>query len=430
LKAGADFADIEYENFCRPGVKEKIGGAVSESGGRLILSAHNFEGKLEDMGVLYRHIEKAWAGCVPKLVYKAGHINDCFEAFDLLHETSGDRIVLCMGEAGVVSRILAKKFGGLVTFASVGEGKGTAPGQLTAEELRGVYRYGGIDEETELFGVIGAPVGHSVSPAAHNACFGAAGMNRLYLPLLVEGGRAEFGEFMDNVIARPWLGFKGFSVTIPHKGHAMDYVTRGGGFVEALAAKIGAVNTVTIGANGRVSGFNTDYAGARNALCAALGVKEHGLHEMKVAVLGAGGVARAVVAGLADAAAKVTIYNRTVAKAAALAEEFGCGYAGLEEAGGMEAEVVINCTSIGMYPDVEVTPLAKEYIKAGMAVFDTVYNPVETRLLREAKEAGARTIDGVEMFVRQAAAQFELFTGAEADAEVMREAIRERLGKS
>ncbi len=391
------------------------------------MSAHNFEGKLEDMGVLYRHIEKAWSGCVPKVVYKAEHINDCFEAFDLLRETRGERIVLCMGQAGVISRILAKKFGGLATFASVSEGKGTAPGQLTAEELRGVYRYGEIDEETELFGVIGDPVEHSVGPAAHNACFGAAGMNRLYLPLLVEGGRAEFGEFVDNVIARPWLGFRGFSVTIPHKAHAMDYVTRGGGFVEPLAAKIGAVNTVTIGANGRLSGYNTDYAAARDALCEALGVKVHGLHEMKVAVLGAGGVARAVVAGLADAGAQVRIYNRTVAKAAALGEEFGCRYAGLEEAGGMEAEVVINCTSIGMWPDVGETPLPGEYIKVGTAVFDTVYNPAETRLLREAKEAGARTVDGISMFVRQARRQFKLFTGSEADSEVMREAIARRL---
>jgi shikimate dehydrogenase len=217
-------------------------------------------------------------------------------------------------------------------------------------------------------------------------------------------------------------------VTIPHKAHALDYVNHAGEFVEPLAENIGAVNTLKIGFGGIVSGYNTDYAGAMDALVGVLGIDRHELHSMKIAVVGAGGVARAVVAGLADVGAHVTVYNRTVSKAAALGDEFSCRHAGLDELGDMEAQVVINCTSIGMHPDVDDSPVPAECFREGMAVFDTVYNPLETKLLREAAAAGAKTVNGAEMFVRQAMAQYKIFIGAGADEGVIRDTVEKRLG--
>jgi len=382
---------------------------------RLILSAHNFTGCFEDLTGLYDDIQAAYPQAIPKLVYTPGHINDCFEAFDLLHTKTGDVIVLCMGEAGLISRILAKKLGGFATFASLDEENATAPGQITIERMKELYRWDSINAETELFGVIGSPVAHSLSPAIFNACFSERAVNGLYLPLLVEGQKSDFNNFLENIVTRSRLAFGGFSVTIPHKAHALDYVNAAGEFVEPLAADIGVVNTLKVGIGPRVSGYNTDYAGARDALCAALKIDKHGLHNMTCAVVGAGGAARAVVAGLADVGAKVTIYNRTVAKAQALSEEFNCRYAPLDALSQMDAQVVINCTSIGMYPDVDATPVPAECLKSGMTVFDTVYNPAETLLLKQAAKAGAKTISGVEMFIRQAMAQYKLFIGTDTD---------------
>jgi len=328
-----------------------------------------------------------------------------------------------MGAAGLVSRIIAKKLGSFVTYASIDEKTATAPGQLTIEQLKNLYRFDSIDAETELFGVIADPVGHSLSPAIHNACFAEKGMNKLYLPLLVEGGKQEFDRFLSNVIKRPWLGFRGFSVTIPHKQNALDYVRQNQGFVEPLAERIGAVNTILSGADGKLSAYNTDYAGALDAITSTLGISKSDLKNLPVAIIGAGGVARAIVAGLSDTGAKIKIYNRTVRKAKRLAAEFNCDFSGLDGLPNAEAKFLINCTSIGMHPDIDATPLPRECIKKDMVVFDSVYNPAETLLLKQAEEAGAKIIDGLSMFISQAAAQFKLFTGRDTDPKLMRKIV-------
>jgi len=470
VEAGAEFIDVEYANFIRPEFGQSVQATLAtHSRTRLILSTHDFSGRFPDLRGLYREIAQACLNAIPKLVYTAGHINDCFEAFDLLHETEGDRIVLCMGEAGLISRVLAKKLGAFVTFASLDKQAATAPGQLTVGAFNGLYRYDAIDSATELFGVIADPVGHSLSPAIHNACFSDKRMNRLYLPLLVQGGQAEFDTFLDSLLARPWLDFRGFSVTIPHKHSALEYVCRRGGFVEPLAEKIGATNTVlcaaspswrgrpalvsrghpdpalpghdaspesqeqgqdalaTAEARPQLSAYNTDYAGALDAITQGMGIERRDLRGVPVAVVGAGGVSRAIVAGLTDAGAKVTIYNRTLERAQELAADFGCKAAGLDELSQLDARLLVNCTSIGMHPKVDATPVPAEHIKPDMAVFDTVYNPAETLLLKQAREKGAKTIDGVAMFVNQAAAQFRLFTGQDANADAMRVMITRHL---
>jgi len=428
LKAGGDFIDFEYDNFLSTENQEKIKLALSQNPkGRLILSAHNFETKFADIDKLYRNILGVCPAAIPKLVYTANHINDCFEAFDLLHRTSGERIVFCMGAAGLVSRIIAKKLDCFVTFASVDEKSATAPGQLTIEQFKNLYRYDDIKGDTELFGVIADPVGHSLSPAIHNAGFAEKRMNKLYLPLLVEGRQREFDLFLRNVLLRKWLNFGGFSVTIPHKQNALNYVRTNRGFIESLAEKIGAVNTLVIRADGKLSAYNTDYAAALDAITSTLRIGRDDLDGLPVAIIGAGGVARAIVAGLSDAGAKIKIYNRTVERAERLAAEFNCEFAPLDDLPNVEAKLLINCTSIGMYPNVGQTPLPRECLKKDMAVFDTVYNPAETLLLKQARQAGAKTIDGLSMFVNQALAQFKLFTGQNASPELMRKMVSEEL---
>ena len=433
LKAGAEFIDFEYENFLSPENQERIKLALSESArGRLIMSAHNFETKFANISKLYRHITTLYPAAIPKLVYTANHIDDCFEAFDLLHQTGGERIIFCMGAAGLISRIIAKKLDSFVTFASIDDKTATAPGQLTIGQLKGLYRWDDIDSDTELFGVVASPVAHSLSPAVHNACFAEAKLNKLYLPLLVEGGKSEFDSFLHNALHRKWLNFSGFSITIPHKQNALDYVRDNQGSVEPLAEKIGAVNTLVIDSRAtsdrrRISAYNTDYSPALNAITSTLKIKKEGLRDMPVSVIGAGGVARAIVAGLSDAGAKITIYNRTVKKAKKLADEFGCDFAGLDELSNVNAELLINCTSIGMHPEVDATPLPKEYLKKSMMVFDTVYNPAKTLLLKQAKQKRAKTIDGLSMFVNQAAAQFKLFSRQTPNSDLMRKIVCEEL---
>ncbi len=435
IAAGADFVDCEFDNFSGD-TRDKVKAALANRPkAGLILSAHDFAGPFADPAKLYNEIIRAELWAIPKVVYKANHINDCFAAIDVLLHGDREAIVLCMGASGLITRVLSKKLGGFATFASLDASCATAPGQLSIGELKGLYRWDEIGESTEVFGVIGSPIGHSMSPAVFNACFEAGEIGALYLPLLVEGEKPSFDEFMNNVIVRGGgggtgggLGFGGFSVTIPHKTHALDFVNGAGEFVEPLAVTIGAVNTLKIGFGGIVSGYNTDYAGARDALTAAMGIGPHDLHNVKVAVVGAGGAARAVVAGLADVGARLTIYNRTISKARDLAGEFKCRYAALPDLATLDARVLINCTSIGMSPDADATPVPSEFIKKDMVVFDTVYNPLETRLLKESRAAGAKCISGVEMFIRQAMAQYKIFIGAEPDEDVMRAAVCERLG--
>lgn len=426
-RKGANFIDCEYANFVNPEVRQQITEALDENPDcRLILSAHNFEGKFDDLQDLHDDIKKEYPEAIPKLVYTASHINDCFEGMELLENSSDDLIVLAMGQAGMMTRILAKKYGSFLTFASLSSDESTAPGQVEISEMKKLYRWDSIKEKTELFGVIGDPVGHSLSPAIFNACFDAQGINALYLPIQIQGAQHEFDDFLNNIVNRAdkgGFGFGGFSVTIPHKAHALEHVARVGETLEPLAADIGAVNTLKLGIGGKISGYNTDYAGAMGALCASMDIEKHQLHKVSIAMVGAGGVGRAVAAGLAEVGAHLTIYNRTVEKAAALADEFNCKYEWLDRIDNMDAQVVINCTSIGMHPNVDASPVPEACLKKGMTVFDTVYNPLDTLLLKQAKEAGAKTVNGAEMFIRQAMAQFKLFTGEQADEKTMRKTV-------
>lgn len=423
IRAGADYVDLEYGNFQSEAIRGKISLAMTEGANiRLILSAHNFQTKFKNIRRLHNEIRYFQAGVIPKLVYSAHHINDCFEILDLLQDAGQGLIAFCMDEAGFMTRVIAKKLGAFCSFASIDEKTATAPGQPTVRQLKDIYRWDSIKKDTELYGVIGAPLGHSLSPAIHNACFTEQGLNKVYMPLLVAGGQAEFNTFMDNILSRPWLDFRGFSVTIPHKENAIVYVKSKQGIVDLLAERIGAVNTI-VNDGLKLSAYNTDCPAALDTITSSLGIDRAGLKKMPVAVIGAGGVARAIVAGLVDAKARVIIYNRTVERAKRIAREFKCDYAGLDDLRKLRANLVINCTSIGMHPHIDHSPIDAKFLKKDMVVFDTVYNPAETLLLKQAKQIGCKTISGLDMFIRQAALQFKLFTGSDANCELMRKIL-------
>lgn len=423
VRAGAEFIDVEYDNFVSVAIGSKISLALSMgTGTRLILSDHNFQTKFKNITKRYREIVNTFSGAIPKLVYSAHHINECFDILDLQHDSGGEMIAFCMDEPGFMTRVFTKKFNGLVTFASIGAKTATAPGQPTVEQLRDLYRWDSIDAQTEFYGVIGDPIAHSLSPAVHNACFAERGLNKVYVPLLVAGEQSDFNAFMDNILSRPWLGFKGFSVTIPHKESALNYVKSKGGVIDPLAERIGAANTIIVNGS-QLSAYNTDCVAAIGAITAGFGIERAGLREMPVAVIGAGGAARAVVAGLVDAEAKVKIYNRTVERAKHLAADFKCDYAPFDSLHKLKEKLIVNCTSIGMHPHIDASPVDVKLLQKHMAVFDTVYNPPETLLLKHAREIGCKTISGVDMFLKQAAEQFRLFTDREANTEIMKKVL-------
>jgi shikimate dehydrogenase len=266
------------------------------------------------------------------------------------------------------------------------------------------------DAKTGLFGIIGHPVGHSLSPAMHNAAFMAMGLNAAYLAFDVTD--------LDAALAGiRGLGIKGVSVTIPHKEAVLRFLDE----IDPVAHKIGAVNTI-VNRSGHLSGMNTDCTGALSAIEEVIPVRGR-----KVLVLGAGGAARAVCAGLADRGAAVHVANRTPERAMALAKAFGLTWSGFERLGDIEADILINTTSIGMRPGYNETPMAKGLLMSFEVVMDIVYSPLKTRLLKEAEDAGCKTINGLRMLLYQAEAQFEIWTGQKAPREAMEGALKTAL---
>jgi 3-dehydroquinate dehydratase/shikimate dehydrogenase len=320
-----------------------------------------------------------------------------------------------MGELGEVSRVLAPRLGSLLTFGALEAGRESAPGQLTARDLAELYRVRTITDATALYAVVGDPVAHSVSPEIHNTAFRETGLDAAYLRFRV----ADLAAFLATV--RP-LALQGLSVTIPHKQAALAASAE----VDPLARQAGAVNTLTRTPQGW-RGENTDIYGALQALSAA--AREGGIElaGAPALLLGAGGAARGIACALQEAGCRLTIANRTAERAARLAEEFGAEAVELADAHRGRYAVVANSTSVGMHPHEEATPIAAEVFGPGMVAFDAVYNPRETRMLREARERGAAIADGVAMFVGQAVRQFELWTGRAAPVAAMERVVVERL---
>ena len=267
-----------------------------------------------------------------------------------------------------------------------------------------------IDANTSLLGLIGNPVAHSLSPLMHNQALEATGCNAVYLAFCV----TDLGAALKSINA---LNVKGLSVTLPHKVAVLEYLDD----IDDLATKIGAVNTIA-NHNGKLTGYNTDCQGAINAL-----QNRTTLDGKSVAIIGAGGAARAIGFGLATDAGRLTILNRTRQSGERLAADLQAEFLPLDECQPKRYDILINTTPVGMHPDTAATPIAKQALSNEMVVMDIVYHPLNTRLLKEADDKGCLTINGVDMFVFQGAHQFELWTGKKAPVAVMRQTVLQAL---
>lgn len=265
-----------------------------------------------------------------------------------------------------------------------------------------------INQDTGLYGLVGYPIGHSLSPAVHNAAFNARGINAVYVAF-------ETRDIEGSLRGMKALGIKGMSVTIPHKSAVIPLLDE----ADELVRKIGAVNTI-VNDKGRLIGYNTDAPAALKAL-----EEKIELANRTCLIIGAGGAARAVGFILKKKGLQLTIANRSVPRGEELANFLRCPFIPLKETEGLEADLIVQTTPVGMYPNVDQCIISPDLLKEGIAVMDIVYNPVETRLLTLAKDRGCLTIDGLGMFVHQAAEQFMLWTGLDAPISAMTKAARE-----
>jgi len=416
------FIDFEYariaENAAHPD-------EIPRGTDGLIVSHHDFIGPPSDPTRLANDIAAIPHCAITKLAWAAQDVAENFRALDLLRTTSTPTIALCMGRAGLLSRVLGRKFGAAATYCSVDVGSESAPGQPTLDDMRECFRWHHIDSDTDLFGLIGWPVAHSLSPDIFNAAFQHHNINAVYLPLPVRPGPEAFTQFLNAVLERPWLGLQGLSVTLPHKQNAFRNCSPP---TDPSARRSEAVNTLKFDGP-QTEGTNTDAPAAIASIAHTMQCTIEELSGIDVDLLGAGGVARSIAAALAHAGCNVTIYNRTPQRADQLARFCRARSAPWQSRTDRRGRILINCTSVGMWPDVNESPIPADALDPELTVFDTVYNPPQTRLLTDAAARGCRTLPGMDMFIRQAALQFEAWTARPAPTEIMKRAAQAALAR-
>ena len=377
---------------------------------------------------------------VHKFAYRARSLRDNLEIAELLKHRERPTIALGMGEFGLMSRVLAPKWGGVLTFAALRADGATAPGQPTIEELLGLYRFRSIKQSTSVYGVVGWPVAQSMSPLVHNAGFEDAGFDGVYLPMPVPPEWEHFKATVGAMAADALLDLRGLSVTAPHKQHLVRLAREEGWAIEPRAERVGAANTLVIDPDGRARVHDTD----GGAVASLLG----DVRGRRVMLLGAGGVARSIGAALVEAGAIVEVRARREEQAEEVVALLNISappspgrslkvaatlYHG-ERVG--EIAALVNCTPAGMQGGGAEGEMAIERdelcalasANPSMVVVETVYRPLETGLVRAAREDGLRVIDGASMFVGQAQAQFSLWTGRPAQAGLYDRLVRDLLG--
>jgi 3-dehydroquinate dehydratase/shikimate dehydrogenase len=408
VPAGALAVDVEIESA------EVCGTALERLRGhaRLIVSYHNFE-STPAMEPVLRRLMRIPADAY-KLVTTARKPSDNYRVLSLARAHPRlPLIALAMGEIGFPSRVLSAALGGLYTYAAPSSAEGTAAGQVCPRQLRQLYRIERLTRSGKVYGVIADPVHHSISPAVHNRAFQSRRIPAVYLPFLVPSAHLK-----DFVTLAEKLPVAGFSVTIPHKQKVLRYLDG----ADSLARRIGAVNTVWRKA-GRWRGANTDAEGVR------LPLEEHlRLAGAYILLVGNGGAARSAAFALADAGSKVSIVGRNPDRVRALAKACGAEPLLPENLDERHFDALVHATPLGMYPNVNDC-FFSDRIPAEL-VFDMVYNPVETLLIRRAREQGKQVIPGIRMFLEQAARQFEIWTGESAPRAVMERAALEALESS
>lgn len=437
---GPGYVDIELESWERSAnIRQKIGlicrldeRPASDRPGRneLIISHHQPPGTPMDWRGISARLRSTPAA-VLKLVIHARDALDALKVLDWVRREQGPGrrrgttalrspgdprglIGLAQGEAGLLSRVLARKVGAFCTFAALEVGRESAPGQPTVRTLKDLYRWDEIGPQTAVYGVAGWPVGASWSPRVHNAAMRRGGIDGVYVPMPVADGYGQFSRFMSYLTGRPWLDVRGLSVTAPHKQHALRWVRRHGGSCDRLSRACGAANTLTRVRGGGWRASNTDGPAAIRVIREALGDRRRSLAGLRVVVLGAGGVARAIIAALVQCGAQVAVSSRNSQAARRLARHLGCRPVVWEHRGAERGDLLIHCTPLGMVPQVGTCAMEPEALRRFGAVMDTVYHPVQTELLRRAQQAGARIISGTAMFAVQAALQYQIWHGDQA----------------
>jgi 3-dehydroquinate dehydratase/shikimate dehydrogenase len=396
LSLGAEYVDIEW--------RARFDDLIAQTGGRrIVLSAHDFHGVPIDL-IARVHAMRSTGAEVIKIAATMTSLSDCVPLLDLGAQSG--LALIGMGPYGLATRVLAGRFGSIWTYA----GALREVGQLSAHSLVKDYHFRSVTDTTEIYGVAGGSVQHSVSPAMHNAAFRAARVDAVYLPFPAVSA-ADFATFGRA------LGISGASVTIPLKVSMFDAVDE----VYSVARRIGAINTIR-NENGRWIGGNTDASGFLEPL-----QERVSLSGLRASVLGAGGAARAVTVALASSGCSVRLHarNRQQAEETGMLTSVELGPWPPEPG---SWDLLINCTPVGMYPHVDDTPIPADQL-TGRYVYDLVYNPSITRLLRDAATKGCQTIGGLEMLVAQAREQFQWWVGTRPQAGVMREAALKRLAE-
>lgn len=406
------YIDIELAADIRPAI------APGENAPGLILSTHDFGGRPATLTRQLLALRDDATASVHKIAFRARSLRDNPELFEILSQRDRPTIALGMGAYGLMSRVLAPKFGGFLTFASLKPETTTAPGQPTIAELLSLYRFKSITRSTKAFGIVGDPVEHSRSPAMHNAGFERVGFDGVYLPLPVAAGYESLKATLTELLASDSLDLMGLSVTMPHKENLLRLAREQGWAIDDLAGRCGAANTLLRDSD-TIRVMNTDGPAVVGCLERA-GVE---LNDAPVLVLGAGGMAQAAAFALADAGAIVHIHNRTAERARDLASkiENTTHLDSLDNPPSMRA--IVQCTPIGMAggPAPGESPIPTDAL-SDAAIVETVYHPRETPLVKAATARGLRVIDGLDVLVTQAAAQFRAFTGHDAPTDLFREA--------
>ncbi len=376
----------------------------------VIVSYHNFEATPPLDGIVCRVLRTP--ADVYKIVTTARKPSDNIRVLAAAKALTRQNVtVLAMGELGFPTRVLSPVFGGAYTYAAPMYAEGTAAGQVSARHLRNLYRVEKLRKTAKIYGVIADPIRHTISPAVHNRAFQSRRLDAVYLPFLVSP--ANLRDFFQLAEKLPLAGF---SVTIPHKQKIIRYLD----VVDPLARRIGAVNTVGR-KGGKWRGTNTDAAGVTEPLARVLR-----LGKSSVLIVGNGGAARGAACALADAGARISLVGRNPDRVRALAKVCGAEALGREQLESRHFDAVVHATPLGMFPHVNEC-FFNGHIPADV-VFDMVYNPIETLLIRHAREQGKKVVPGIDMFIEQAVRQFELWTGETAPRAVMQRAAAEALG--
>jgi 3-dehydroquinate dehydratase/shikimate dehydrogenase len=419
-KPHVDFADIELDLALLFMQREKEEGRGLFNWNRVICSHHDFKGVPADLWQIYEQMA-ATPARILKIAVQAKDITDCLAIFRLLERARSDGrevIAIAMNQAGIATRILGPAYGSFLTYGSLTDAHQSAPGQISAAELRHLYRVPGLNQQTEITGLVASTISHSLSKYIHNAAFQAANINAVYIPFEVKDAAAFLRRMAHPRTRELNWKLRGLSVTMPHKVSVMEHLD----WIEASAREIGAVNTIVV-EDDELRGYNTDAAG----FIAPLRVKNLKLRDARCAIIGAGGAARSALWSLQQEGARVTLFARDVEKARLVAEKFGADCVSLDEASFGGFDVVVNATPLGTRGEREdKTPAQASQLRGARLAYDLIYNPEETRFLREARAAGCDQLGGLQMLIAQAAEQFRLWTGQAAPLDAMKAAV---LGK-